>query len=116
MKRLVLLLFVFAASPALAQLDSQALIVPTAFQSVYPNGESVRLPPDYQISVYYAGAPLRRPRFLALGPNNTIFVADMNKNHVFSLRDTNRDGTADIAYSETPDLDTAHSLAFYNGA
>jgi glucose/arabinose dehydrogenase len=115
MKRLVLL-FLFTAAPAFAQLESQGLIVPPVFQSVYPDSETVRLPAEYQISVYYAGAPLRRPRFLALGPKNTIFVADMNKNHVFSLRDTNHDGVADLAYSETPDLDTAHSLAFYHGA
>jgi glucose/arabinose dehydrogenase len=53
---------------------------------------------------------------MALGPNNTIYVADMNGNHIYALPDANHDGIADSAHIAAPDVDTAHSLAFYKGA
>jgi glucose/arabinose dehydrogenase len=75
----------------------------------------VMIPGEYEINVFYAGA-LKRPRFMALGPKNTIYVADMNANHILALPDANHDGIADSAVIAAPDVDTAHSLAFYNGA
>lgn len=114
MKRTIAFLLVvcFFSDSALAQLVQKKLIVPPQFQSVIDTNKTVMIPNDYDISVFYAG-DLKRPRFMALGPNNTIYVADMNAKHILALPDVNHDGIADGAHIVCADVDSAHSLAFY---
>jgi len=60
---------------------SRKLLYRPQFQSVIDTNKTVMLPAGIQISVYYTGT-LKRPRFMALGANNTICVADMNGNKI----------------------------------
>ncbi|MEP7235684.1 MAG: T9SS type A sorting domain-containing protein [Ignavibacteriota bacterium] len=117
MKHFSLFLLVAAlfSTVASAQLVEQRVIVPLQFQSFVDTGKKVFLPPDYEISVYFAGT-LKRPRFMALGSKNTICVADMGGKQIVALPDENHDGIADSAIVIAPPVDTAHSIAYYNGA
>src|ERR1700730_11367069 len=115
MKRViaVMLLSTSFFSPVFAQLVQQKLIVAPKFQSVIDTNKTVMISGEYEINVFYTGT-LKRPRFMALGPKNTLYVADMNANHILALPDDNHDGVADSAFSCAPEVDSAHSLAFYN--
>lgn len=115
MKPIIVFLLILAGYPyvVFSQLVQKKLIVPPKFQSVIDTNKTVMIPEEYEVSVFYAGI-VKRPRFMALGPHNTIFVADMGAKHIFALPDANHDGIADSAYSVCADVDSAHSLAFYN--
>jgi glucose/arabinose dehydrogenase len=117
MKQVVAFLIMLSVifSSAFGQLVQKKVIVPPQFQSFIDTNKTVMIPDEYEINVFYAGS-LKRPRFMALGPKNTIYVADMNANHILALPDGNYDGIADSAVIVAPDVDSAHSLAFYNGA
>jgi glucose/arabinose dehydrogenase len=97
---------------ACAQLVEKKVLVPPQFRSVIDTNKTVMIPDEYEISVFYAGG-LQRPRFMALGAKNTIYVADMNAGHILALPDADHDGVADGAYNVAPDVDSVHSLAFY---
>ncbi|MFI5263423.1 MAG: T9SS type A sorting domain-containing protein [Candidatus Kapaibacterium sp.] len=109
-----LLLLVLLPSVAHSQPVQQKLIVPLQFQTIIDTNKTVMLPAEYEISVFYAGI-LKRPRFMALSPKNMICVADIDGHQIVALPDANRDGIADTAVVIAPEVDTAHSLAFYNG-
>ena len=117
MKRVVISVFIllYVASHAYAQLSAQKLIVAPRFQSILDSNKTVFISSEYEVSVFYAGA-LKRPRFMTLGPKNTVYVADMNANHIFALPDRDHDGIADSAIIVSPIVDSAHSCEFYNGA
>lgn len=114
MKRILipLLLLTGFSSTVCAQLVEKKVIVPPQFRSVIDTNRTVMIPDEYEISVFYAGG-LQRPRFMALGAKNTIYVADMNARHILALPDADHDGVADGAYNIAPDVDSAHSLTFY---
>jgi glucose/arabinose dehydrogenase len=117
MKHIIIFLLVLAAipHPVLSQLVEKKVIVAPQFQSIIDTNKTVMIPDEYEINVFYTGI-LKRPRFMALGPNNTIYVADMDDHHIVALPDANHNGIADSAHIAAPDVDTAHSIAFYNGA
>ena len=118
MKRYFLYLIVSALIPpaVFAQLVPKKLIVPVQFQKIIDSNTTVMLPDEYEMSVYYTDpSRLLRPRFMALSPNNTICVADMNGGHILALPDANHDGIPDTVVTIAPLVDTAHSIAFYNG-
>ena len=116
MKRYSFFLFVLLQFPtaAVSQLVEQKLIVPPQFQSILDTNKTVMLPPEYEISVFYTGI-LKRPRFMALSLKNTICVADMDGHQIVALPDADHNGIADSAVVIAPKVDSAHSIAFYNG-
>lgn len=74
-------------------------------------GESALVVPDgYRANVYAEG--LRNPRFMAVAPDGTLFVAEAGENRVLALPDTDGDGRADEAVVVGQDFDVAHSVAF----
>jgi glucose/arabinose dehydrogenase len=113
MKLTALLLSIIFLSSASAQLDEKKVIVPPQFRSVIDTNKTLSIPNEYEISVFYAGN-LKRPRFLAHGPKNTVYVADMNAGNILALPDADHNGIADSAIVVCSGLDTAHSLAFYH--
>ncbi|MDP4199201.1 MAG: T9SS type A sorting domain-containing protein [Bacteroidota bacterium] len=116
MKRLLALVLILAATQASAQFVKQKLIVPPRFLPLYDSSRTIMLPAEYQIQVFYAGSPFVRPRFMAMGPNNTIYIADLTPGRIYAIEDTNRDGVADTARLASMVVDSAHSLAFHDNA
>src|SRR5689334_1455459 len=54
---------------------------------------SLQLPPGFVANSYAAG--LHRPRFMAVGPDGTLFVAESQAGRVIALPDTDGNGVAD---------------------
>ena len=115
MKTIIAFLTFFAASLSLAQLAPQKLIVPEKFKSVFATDRMLSIDPQYEISVFYAGSPLTRPRFMAFNEKQVLHTADLFGGAVFALPDLNKDGIADTAIAVTPHVDSVHSIAFYKG-
>lgn len=85
-------------SSALAQVDVGAL----------------KLPSGFKVSLYASG--FERPRFMALSPNNDLFVSDPTAGTVSVLQDRNKDGKPDgkpTVYAGN--LNQPHGLAFHDG-
>ena len=108
----VVFLLLIGVTTGLSQGTVKKVIVPPQFQPLFDTNRTVNIDNHFNLSLYYIGN-LKRPRFMAMGPNNVLYVADMNGNRIFALKDTNNDGVADTAVACTPSVDTAHSLAFY---
>ncbi len=61
-----------------------------------PPGAALALPPGFQLSVFAEG-DFQNPRWILVGPNGDLFLADSRANTIILLRDTNRDGRIDNA-------------------
>lgn len=81
-----------------------------SFDRGSPGETSLQLPEGFESSVFASG--LDHPRFMALGPDGTLFVAEQGENRVLALPDRDDDGRADEPIVVGEDYDVAHSLAF----
>lgn len=70
----------------------------------------LELPAGFEASVYASG--LDRPRFMAVGPDGTLFLAEQGEDRVVALPDRDGDGRADETIVVGQGYDMAHSLAF----
>lgn len=73
----------------------------------------IRLPAGFQSNIFAAG--LNNPRFMTVGPDGTLFVAERSARRVVALPDRNGDGRADETVAVAGDLDAPSSLDFYQG-
>lgn len=74
-------------------------------------GETVlALPDGYDSTVYASG--LDSPRFMAIAPDGTLFVAERGADRVVALPDGDGDGISDETVVVGQGYDSAHSLAF----
>ena len=71
---------------------------------------SLVTPDRYEANVFAAG--LIRPRFMAVGPDGTLFVAEAGADRVVALPDDDGDGRADRTAVVGEGFEGAHSLAF----
>jgi glucose/arabinose dehydrogenase len=71
---------------------------------------SLNLPSGFSASVYASG--LHTPRFMAFGPDGTLFVADEGSGTVRALPDPQRNGTAARSVVIATNLQQPSSLAF----
>ena len=74
----------------------------------------VVVPPGFAVHIFAEG--LDGPRFMALGPDGVLYVADRGNSRIVALPDDNGDGTADSIRVFADNLNGVHSLAFYEGA
>lgn len=74
----------------------------------------VELPPGFEANVFAEG--LNGPRFMALGPDGNVFVADRGNGRIVVLPDADGDGEADEIREFAADLNAPHSLVFHEGA
>lgn len=74
----------------------------------------VQLPPGFRANVFAEG--LDGPRFMALGPDGDVYVADRGNGRVVILPDADGDGEADEIRVFADDLSAPHSLVFYQDA
>lgn len=74
----------------------------------------VQLPPGFRANVFAEG--LDGPRFMALGPDGDVYVADRGNGRVVILPDADGDGEADEIRVFANDLSAPHSLVFFENA
>lgn len=75
--------------------------------------ETIKLPPNFEISVWADDVP--NARSLALGDNGTVFVGNRQGNKVYALRDNNKDGKADQKFTLAEGLRMPNGVAFKDG-
>lgn len=76
-------------------------------------GKSINAPEDVEVSVYARG--IKSARFFAFGPNDTMFVGSSSDDGIYVVRDTDGDGSAEDVKKIDKDLNTPHSVFYYNG-
>ena len=79
-----------------------------------PGIANLRLPPGFQVNVFYRG--LNNPRFITFGPDGTLFVAESGTGSIVALSDPNHTGKATEKKVVIKGLNDPTSLVFYQGA
>ncbi len=74
----------------------------------------ITLPEGFTITTYAQG--LGSPRFMAYGPDGTLYVTDIAGGRVLALPDTNGDGVADSTSVAIDNLVQPHGIAFHENA
>lgn len=74
----------------------------------------VRVPPGFTAEVFASG--LDGPRFIAFGPDGTLYAAERGANRIVALPDGDGDGRVDEIRPFAVDLNRPHSLVFHDGA
>jgi len=75
---------------------------------------AVQLPDGFQANVFAQG--LNGPRFMALGPDGVIYVADRGHDRIVALPDADGDGEADEIRPFATELTRPHSIVYHQGA
>lgn len=89
--------------------------VPSKYVGLFPAGRTLKIPINYNVSVYHAGG-LTKPRFMAFSPSGVLHVSDMTAGKVFALPDANMDGIADASIEAATGFSGNHDIKFYKGA
>src|SRR5215475_4103812 len=76
-----------------------------------PDGHQLTLPAGFKISIF--ADKLDHPRYMALAPNGDIFVAESGSNKITVLRDTDKDGVAEVRETFATGLNRPFGLAFW---
>lgn len=95
--------FVVFACTALAQTEPKPPSVP----------EGIWVRPGYQLSV--AADSVRRPRFLAMAPDGTLFVSLPSPGEIRALRDKDGDGYYETEATFVSGYRTAHGMFWHEG-
>lgn len=74
----------------------------------------ISLPDGFAIQVFAEG--LRGPRFMAVGPDGVLYVADRGNDRIVALPDANGDGEADEIRVIAEGLNNPHNLIFHEGS
>lgn len=74
----------------------------------------VNLPPGFQANVFASG--LNGPRFMHIGPDGHLYVADRGNDRIVVLPDTDNDGTADETRVFASDIPAPHSIVWHEGS
>ena len=95
-------------------LEPVPLAVPAKYRGVVPDDIVLNLPPGFSAKVF-AAPGLQKPRFMALSPDDVLFVSNMRNDRIVALPDRDNDGVADTLIVAVSGLSVAHGLAFYDG-
>jgi glucose/arabinose dehydrogenase len=77
-----------------------------------PENATLTVPKGFKINVFAEGG-FTYPRWMALAPNNDVFLADSRGNTVYVLRDKNKDGVAEERFVFSNKLDQPFGIAFH---
>ena len=75
---------------------------------------AVQVPPGFEVNVFARG--LNGPRFIAIGPDKVLYVADRVNGRIVALPDSDKDGQADRIDLFADELDNPHSLVYHQEA
>jgi glucose/arabinose dehydrogenase len=78
-----------------------------------PQNPVLRVPPGFTVNIFAEN--LNAPRWLALTPNGDVLVTETRQNRILLLRDSNKDGVADVSQtfaSATNGLNIPFGMAF----
>jgi glucose/arabinose dehydrogenase len=81
--------------------------------TVLSSVDKLSVPQGFQIDEYASG--LGSPRFMALSPDNVLFVTAIGEGAVVALPDRNKDGKSDESITFIKGLKRPHGLAFNDG-
>lgn len=74
-----------------------------------PANSSLRVPPGFRVKIFAQG--LSRPRWVYVGSNGDIFVAESYNDRIRLLRDTDKDGIAEKNFVFASGLNQPHGMA-----
>lgn len=74
----------------------------------------VQLPSGFRSNIFAQG--LNGPRFMALGPDGNVYVADRGNGRIVVLPDADNDGEADEIRVFAEELSAPHSLVYHENA
>lgn len=74
---------------------------------------AVVVPAGFQVNVFASG--LDNPRFMAVGPDGQLYVAERGRNRIVALPDADGDGVADEVRLFAGELNSPHSLVYHEG-
>jgi glucose/arabinose dehydrogenase len=98
-------------SPAVTELPTS---LPPRAWPIPQQGIEVSVPAGFRLDIFAEG--LMGPRFMALGPQGILYVAERGARRVIALPDRNSDGRADEVVVVADSLVAPSSLAFHEGA
>ena len=75
---------------------------------------NITVPDGFVVQVFADG--LSGPRFMAVGPDGILYVADRGNDRIVALPDANGDGQADEVRVVTDGLNNPHNLVYHEGA
>ena len=74
---------------------------------------NITVPDGFDVQVFASG--LRGPRFMAVGPDGVLYVADRGNDRIVALPDANGDGQADEVRVFAEGLNNPHNLVYHQG-
>lgn len=75
---------------------------------------AVSVPEGFAVEVFAAG--LNGPRFMAVGPDGVLYLADRGNDRIVALPDVDGDGRADTVRVFAADIPNPHSLVYHDGS
>ena len=75
---------------------------------------NITLPDGFGVQVFADG--LSGPRFMAVGPDGVLYVADRGNDRIVALPDANGDGQADEIRVVADGLNNPHNLVYHEGS
>ena len=75
---------------------------------------NITLPDGFGVQVFADG--LSGPRFMAVGPDGVLYVADRGNDRIVALPDANGDGQADEIRVVAEGLNNPHNLVYHEGS
>ena len=94
-------------------LNSLTTLFGTSFDTSPPGLAEPKVPEGFSVNVY--ARDLVAPRFMAVGPDGTLFVAEQGGGRVSALPDRDKDGEADERITVADGLTAPSSLSFFSG-
>lgn len=74
----------------------------------------LRVPPGFKVGTFAGNA--RGVRFMAIGPDGSVYATQPDRGRVLRFPDANHDGVADTVLVVVTGLNKPHGLAFHKGA
>jgi glucose/arabinose dehydrogenase len=73
----------------------------------------ITVPEGFGVQIFAKG--LSGPRFMAVGPDDVLYVADRGNDRIVALPDANGDGQADEIHVLADELNNPHNMVYHEG-
>lgn len=82
-------------------------------ENISPVAHRINVPEGWTASVFVAGTPLRKLRFLTFGPDSVLYGANMGGNSVLAFPDADKDGVADAIRTVATGFTDLNNVEFW---